>query len=251
MLLENKVAVIYGGGGAIGGAVGSSFAAQGARVFLAGRTRASLHRVVEEIRAAGGEAEAAEVDALDGRSVDEHLEAVVAAAGRVDVSFNLISHGYVQGRPFVEMEVDEYVRPVQTTVRTLFLTARAAARQMLTQGSGVILLFGGEADPPRGPYLGSLQIGFHAAEAMRRQLATELGAGGVRVVTLRTSGIPDSIPAELPGRDAIAESIRRSTLLGRAATLQDVGNAAAFLASDAAGTITGASVNISGGTFLD
>ena len=251
MLLENKVAVIYGGGGAIGGAVAESFAREGARVFLAGRTRGALDPVVDAIRAAGGAAEAAEVDALDERSVAEHLETVVAEAGSVDISFNLISHDYVQGKPLVEMEVDEYVRPVESTVRTLFLTARAAARQMVAQGSGVILLFGGEADPPRGAYLGSLQIAFHAAEAMRRQLATELGPHGIRVASLRTSGIPESIPESVPRRDAIAESIRDSTLLGRAATLGDVGNAAAFLASDVARTITGASVNISSGTFLD
>jgi enoyl-[acyl-carrier-protein] reductase (NADH) len=121
---------------------------------------------------------------------------------------------------------------------------------MSRQGSGVILAFGGSADPPRGPYLGSLQIGFHAVEAMRRQLAVELGRSGVRVITLRTGGIPEAISESFSRREEIAQSIADSTLLGRAATLQDVGDVAAFAASDAARTITGSTIDISCGTFL-
>src|SRR2546423_7333586 len=160
MLLEGKSAVIYGGGGAIGGAVARTLAREGARVFLAGRTRAKLDAVAADIRAAGGAAETAEVDALDGRAVDEHADAVAAEAGGLDVSFNLISHGDVQGTPLAEMELEDYLRPVETAVRTTFLTARAAARHMTRQRAGVILAFGGEGDPPRGYYLGGLQTAF-------------------------------------------------------------------------------------------
>jgi 3-oxoacyl-[acyl-carrier protein] reductase len=157
----------------------------------------------------------------------------------------------VQGTPLVEMSVEDYTDPVVSTVRSTFLTARAAARHMSSQRSGVILFFGGAANPPRGAHLGSLQVALHAVEAMRRQLATELGEHGVRVVTLLTSGIPETIPGEVRRRDSIAASIERSTLLGRAATLDDVGAVAAFVASDQARTITGASINISAGTFVD
>jgi 3-oxoacyl-[acyl-carrier protein] reductase len=248
MLLEGKVAVIYGAGGKVGGGVARAFAREGARVFLAGRTRASLERVAAELP---GEAEIAELDALDAGAVDLHADEVVRAAGSIDVSFNLISHGFAQGGPLVEMSPEDYVDPVLSTVRSTFLTARAAARHMRSRRSGVILSFGGAADPPRGAHLGSLQVALHAVEAMRRQLASELGEYGVRVVTLLTSGIPETIPDDVRGRDAIAASIERSTLLGRPATLEDVGNVAAFVASDRARTITGASINISAGTFLD
>jgi len=251
VLLEGKSAVIYGGGGAIGGAVARTFAREGARVFLAGRTRAKLDAVAEDIRAAGGAAETAEVDALEGRAVDEHADAVAAEAGSLDVSFNLISHGDVQGTPLAEMELEDSLRPVMTAVRTTFLTARAAARHMIARQSGVILAFGGEGDPPRGYYLGGLQTAFHAVEAMRRQLAAELGPHGVRVVTLRTGGVPESISEAFPRRAAISEAIEQATLLGRAATLDDVGNAAAFAASDAARTMTGATINVSAGALLD
>jgi NAD(P)-dependent dehydrogenase (short-subunit alcohol dehydrogenase family) len=251
VLLEDKNAVIYGGGGSIGGAVARVFAREGARVFLAGRTRATLEQVAEEIRSAGGRAGTAEVNALDEKAVDEHADAVAAEAGGIDISFNLISHGDVQGTPMAEMELEHYMRPVVTAVRTSFLTARAAARHMIRQGSGSILFFGGEGDPPRGYNLGGLQTAFHAVEAMRRQLSTELGPHGVRVVTLRTGGVPETIPASFDGRDAIAEGIAKATLLGRAATLEDVGNAAAFAASDRARAMTAATINVSAGALLD
>jgi 3-oxoacyl-[acyl-carrier protein] reductase len=251
VLLEDKTAVIYGGGGSIGGAVARTFAREGARVFLAGRTLATLERVAADIRAAGGAAETAEVDALDERAVDEHADAVAAAAGGLDISFNLIQHGDVQGTPMAEMALEDYARPVVTAVRTTFLTWRAAARHMTRQGSGVILAFGGEGDPPRGYHLGGLQTAFHAVEAMRRQLSVELGPNGVRVVTLRTGGVPESLPADMGAREAIAESLAQATLLGRAATLEDVGNVAAFVASDRARTMTAATVNVSAGALLD
>jgi 3-oxoacyl-[acyl-carrier protein] reductase len=251
VLLEDRNAVIYGGGGSIGGAVARAFAREGARVFLAGRTLARLERVAEELRSAGGVAETARVDALDENAVDAHADAVAAAAGGIDISFNLISHGDVQGTPLAEMELDDFTRPVFTAVRTTFLTSRAAARHMIRQGSGVILAFGGEGDPMRGHYLGGLQVAFHAVEAMRRQLASELGPHGVRVVTLRTGGVPESIPEGFDGREAIAEGIEQMTMLGRAATLEDVGNVAAFVASDRARTMTAATVNVSAGALID
>ena len=249
MLLEGKKAVVYGSG-SIGGAVARAFAREGAKVFLAGRNPATLEAVASDVRAAGGVAETAQVDALDERAVDEHADAV-AAAGGIDVSFNLISHGDVQGTPMAEMAADDYLRPVVTAVRTTFLTARAAARHMARQGSGVILIFGGSGPPPRGYYLGGLQVAFEAMESMRRQLASELGPYGVRVVTLRTGGVPESIPEGFDGRGAIVEGIERQTMLGRAATLEDVGHAAAFAASDRARSMTAATVNVSCGALVD
>jgi 3-oxoacyl-[acyl-carrier protein] reductase len=115
----------------------------------------------------------------------------------------------------------------------------------------VILMFGGEGDPLRDYYIGGFQIALHAMEAMRRQLASELGSYGIRVVTLRTGGVPETIPEGFEGREEIAESIEKQTMLGRAATLEDVGNVASFVASDRARSMTAATVNISGGALVD
>jgi NAD(P)-dependent dehydrogenase (short-subunit alcohol dehydrogenase family) len=248
MLLPEKTAIVYGGGGSIGGAVARRFAEEGARVHLAGRTRESLERTAEQIRAVGGVPEIAELDALDPEAVDRHADVVADQAGGIDISFNLISHGDVQGTPMVEMDVEDYLRPVATAVRTNFLTAKAAARHM--RPGGVILFFGGEGDPPRGFSLGGLQTAFHALEAMRRQLASELGERGIRTVTLRTGGVPETIRDEQQ-RERIGKSIEEASLIGRAATLDDVAHVAAFVASDNARTMTAATVNVSAGALLD
>jgi 3-oxoacyl-[acyl-carrier protein] reductase len=254
MLLEGKNAIIYGGGGSIGGAVARAFAREGATVHLAGRTRTSLDEVAETIRSTGGTAETAEVDALDEQAVDHHADAIAAEAGSIDLSFNLIAHPYAHGTPLVELGVDDFTAPVETAARTTFLTARAAARHMIPQRSGVILAFGGPGDrsaPLRDYYLGGTQVAFDAIETMRRQLAVELGPHGIRVVTLWTGGVPETIPEGIEGREAIVQSIADQTLLGRAATLEDVGNAAAFAASEWGRTMTAATVNVSCGALID
>ncbi len=251
MLLEGRNAVVYGGGGAIGGAMAQAFAREGARVHLVGRTPEPLEAVATGIRAAGGAVETACVDALDGAAVDAHAEAVVARAGSIDVSVNVVSLGDVRGTPLADMALEDYERPVRTAVRTTFLTARAAARHMMRQGSGVILFFGGDGDPLPGYCPGGLQVAFSAVEAFRRTLASELGPHGVRVLTLRTGGVPETLPAGFEGAEAITADIERLTMLGRPATLADVGNAAVFAASDLARSLTATSLNISCGAHVD
>nr|WP_296075030.1 SDR family oxidoreductase [uncultured Actinoplanes sp.] len=249
MMLDDKVAIIYGAGGAIGGAIAKAFAAQGARVHLTGRTRASLEKVAAEIREQGGQAETAEVDAMDETAVDEHA----AAVGTFDISVNVTATYDVQGIPMVEMSVDDYLAPVTLPVRSRFITSRAAARHMIPRRSGVILFFGGEGDRSvhRRYRLGGLVTGFVAVEAMRRQLAGELGEYGIRVVTLQTSGIAESLPADMPGREELAAQLAAPSPLDRTATLADVGNAAVFAASDWAASVTGAAINITCGAFMD
>jgi NAD(P)-dependent dehydrogenase (short-subunit alcohol dehydrogenase family) len=250
MLLDGKHAVIYGGGGNIGGAVAPAFAREGATVHLAGRTVSKLERVADEIRAAGGTATVAEVDALDEASVDAYADTLVADGGRIDISMSLVSVGDVQGTPLVEMTLADFEQPIRNALRSTYITARAAARHMIRQGGGVILVFGGEGDPIKDYNIGGFQIALTAVEALRKQLASELGRHGIRVVSLLTGGVVDSIPADFEGRDALVNSLVEPTLLGRGATLEDVGNVAAFAASDHARTITASAINITCGAIV-
>ncbi len=250
-MLEGKNAVIYGGGGKIGRAVARTFARHGAQVHLAGRTQATVEAVAEEIRASGGAAEAALVDALDKGSVDAFVDGVAARAGSVDVSFNLISLDDIQGTPIVEMDYADFAQPVEIAMRSTFLTVAAAARHMVEQRSGAVLFFGGSGDPVPDYSIGGFQVALHAVEAMRRQLSSELGHQGVRFVTLRTGGIPETLPPELGGGDEISAGLVEMTMLKRAATLEDVGEVAAFVASDRARTMTAATVNVSAGALID
>jgi 3-oxoacyl-[acyl-carrier protein] reductase len=258
MLLEGRNAVIYGGGGAVGGAVARAFAREGAHVHLAGRTRAPLERVAGQVRAAGGVAEVAQVDALDEAAVDAHADAVAEQAGSIDVCMSVISHGDVQGTSLAEMSLADFERPVHAAVRTMFLTSRAVARHMVRQGSGVILTFGGSGgrDPLRhvfsGGYqvhLGGTQVAFGAVDVLRRQLANELGPHGIRVVTLESAGVPETLSDEW--REAMTEALVEGTMLKREVTLEDVGNVAVFAASDWARTITATSLNLTAGREAD
>jgi 3-oxoacyl-[acyl-carrier protein] reductase len=250
MLLENKTAIVYGGAGAIGGAAARAFAREGATVHLTGRTLARLDKVAEEIRAAGGVAETAEVDAFDETAVRSHADAV-AARGSLDISFNAIFHPDHFGRPITEMKYADLEEDVTRRLRTMWLTASAAVPHMAAQGSGVILTFGGDGPPT--PNLGGLQVAFGAVEALRRVLSVELGPKGIRVLTLQTGGIPESLGDEMPEktRQYIAKSTAEATMLGRAATLADVGNIAAFAASDWSRAMTATKLNLSGGAAVD
>lgn len=258
MLLEDKNAVIYGAGGSIGGAVARAFAGEGAHVFLAGRTLSRLDEVAAEIRASGGAAETARVDALDEQAVEGHIDGIVDEAGRIDVSFNAISIRDVQLTPIVEMSREDFMSPVVTGTTTHLLTARAAARRMAERGSGAILTLSASAVRAHVPgvYVGGFGVACAAIEALTKQLAAELGPSGIRVNCLRSEGIPESWEGASTegwsGPTAEIEAyIKARSLLGRATTLADVGNAAAFLASERAGATTGTVLNLTSGTVVD
>ena len=247
MLLENRNAIIYGGGGTIGGAVARAFAREGATVHLVGRTPATLAKVADDIRAAGGAAETAEIDAFDEERVVAHA-ASVAERGSLDISFNVISHPDHLGKSVVDMAYEDFEEPVTRRLRTMWITSRAAAPHMIEQGSGVILTYGGYGDPV--PNYGGFQVSFGAVEALRRTLSKELGPKGVRVITLQTGGIPEGIPNEKT-RKRDREAIADGSMLGRAATLADVGNVAVFAASDWGRSLTATKLNMTGGTVPD
>ncbi len=249
MLLQDKVAVVYGAGGPIGGAIARHFAAAGAVVYLAGRTEARLRERAEEIGRSGGRARAVPVDALDQAAVRGLVDAVVAEAGRLDVSVNVIGLRDVQ-KPLLEISLEDFLQPIVTAMRTQFITTSAAARHMVAGGGGVVMCFGGSG-PQTLPGLGGFKIALDAMEGLRRQWGCELGEHGIRVVTLRTGGIPESLPLGFPGREEIIAGLVGPTLLERTATMSDVGNVATFLASDLAASITSTEINISCGAIKD
>lgn len=256
MLLENKTAVIYGAGGDIGSTVARAFAREGARLFLAGRRLPPLSAVAEDITRAGGTAEVAQVDALDEQAVEQHLAQVVQKAGGLDISFNAIGIGYVQGAPLVEMTLAEFTRPIADAMTTQFLTMMAAARHMNWKGSGVILAI---TATPAGssPTLATFGVACAAIENLCRQLAGELGPAGIRVICLRSAGSPDAPKldkffrqlAQLSGvsREAFEAGLAERTLLKRLPRVTEVANAAVLMASDRASAMTGTVADVTCG----
>jgi NAD(P)-dependent dehydrogenase (short-subunit alcohol dehydrogenase family) len=247
MLLEHKNAIIYGAGGSIGSGVARTFAREGATVFLVGRTPEKLDVVAKEIRSAGGSAEVALVNALDEEAVDAHARAVVAQAGRIDVSFNLITRGDVQGTPLLDMQVDDFMSPITNGIRSNYITARAAARQMVQQGSGVILLVtsgSGEAwTPPDVWAMGGTGPADAATESFMRYLAAEVGPRGVRVACLWTAGVV----LENDPLQAAKDMLVSMSMLRKRPTIQEFADTAAFLASDRGSGITASVINVNSG----
>jgi NAD(P)-dependent dehydrogenase (short-subunit alcohol dehydrogenase family) len=259
MLLEQKNAVIYGAGGAVGGAVARVFAREGARVFLTGRTRAPLDVVASDIVQAGGVAETALLDALDQQAVERHLADVVERAGRIDISFNAISIGYQLGQFLTEMALDAFTQPIAEAMRTQFVTTTAAARHMIQQRAGVILAI--SATPARQPIPqnGNFGVSCAAIESLCRQLAGELGPHGIRVICLRSAGsaeVLQAVFAELGAQlgisaEAFEARIVEQTLLKRLPKLVEFANAAALMASDYASAMTGSVANVTCGATVE
>ncbi|WP_166345378.1 SDR family NAD(P)-dependent oxidoreductase [Phytoactinopolyspora limicola] len=266
MLLENKNAVVYGAAGAVGGAIARAFAHEGATVFLAGRTQGPLDDVAREIRQAGGRAHPAVVDALNEPAVDNHLASLIGQAGHLDISVNAIGVDHVQGVPLVELAVEDYALPIQTYPITQFLTARAAARHMVDQGSGVILTMSTTAARVSLPSDG-FGIACAGVEALSRQLAGELGPHGIRVVCLRPDAIPESARRGSHTRSVWGRAAERAgmtldelldgspgmsgALLQRSPTLREVADVATVMASDRVTAMTGTVANVTCGAILD
>ena len=263
MLLKDKNAIIYGAAGAAGSAVAQAFAREGARVYLTGRNVEALEMMAKAITSAGGAAEAARVDALDEQAIENHASAVAKRAGAIDISFNAIGipQPGIQGIPLAQLSAESFTLPIATYTRSHFLTARAAARRMLERRSGVILMHTPEPARLAAPLVGGMGPAWAAMEALSRALSAELGPQGIRTVCLRTTGIPETAAyGNVIGLHARAFGSTREQFQGmiegmthrrRATTLAELGNVAAFLASDLASAMTGSVANLTGGLIAD
>ncbi|MFI4920548.1 MAG: SDR family NAD(P)-dependent oxidoreductase [Gammaproteobacteria bacterium] len=263
MLLEDKNAVIYGAGGAIGAAVARAFAREGATLFLTGRNQAKVESVAGNIRAAGGRAEAVEVDALDEQAIDRHLSAVTAKAGAIDISFNAVGipNTTLQGVPLVDLAADQFSLPIATYTRSNFLTARLAARRMVVQRSGVILTVTPVVSRAGIPLVGGFALAMGAVEVLTRNLSAELAPHGVRIVGLRADAMPETgtikevfgIHAKAWGitHEQFSEIIASKNHRRRLMTLGELANVAVFMASDKSSAMTGTVVNLSMGMLDD
>ncbi|MDG4824714.1 SDR family NAD(P)-dependent oxidoreductase [Asanoa sp. WMMD1127] len=257
-LLQDRNAVIYGGGGAVGGAVARVFAREGARVFIAGRTQAKLDAVARHIEAAGGIVETAQVDVFDQAAVEKHA----AAVGRVDIALNAASVMHDQGTLLTDLTLDEFMRPIDGFMRTLFITTKAVTAHM--GAKGVILVLSEPGAKLAVPGISGHAASAAAKEAFARVLAAELAPRDIRVIGIRPHALADgpaagSYTGELFTRMAGDQSVQQflegglaqGTLLKRLPTLDQLAETAAFLASDRAGVMTGTIANLSAGALVD
>jgi NAD(P)-dependent dehydrogenase (short-subunit alcohol dehydrogenase family) len=263
MILRDKVAVIYGAGGAIGSAVARAFASEGATLFLTGRYLAPVEVVATEVVSRGGSADAAEVDALDEKAVDEHLQSVIDKAGRVDISFNAVGvpNTKILGVPLIELDVEQFTLPITTYTTSYFLTARVAARRMVANKSGVIMTVTALHSRTGIPLVGGYGPAMAAKEALTRDLSAELAPQGIRVVGLRPQAMPETRTikeafeprAKASGMtwDQWQEFLASRTHARRLMTLEEMASMAVFMASDKASGMTGTTVNLTMGSLDD
>ena len=263
-ILHGKHAVVFGAGGSIGAAVAKEFAAEGAEVFLSGRTKSNLEAVAKQIGEHGGRAQAAVIDTLNDSAVNEYFDGIVKQRGKIDIILDAagpLAKEYGNGKNAVDLPVEEFMLALATMVRSRFITARAAAHHMIKQHSGVIILVTGS--PARAHVPGATAIGaaFGPIENLAANLAFEVSPFGVRVVCLRTVANVDSRSIQdtmdfLAGqlqitRDQAIAQIAQSNFLKVPATIQDTANAAVLIASERARMLTGTVVNATAGAALD
>ncbi len=261
MLLKDRNAIVYGAGGAVGGAVAKALAGQGARVFLSGRTREPLERVAAAISSSGGISHVAPVDAVDEAAVAAHLERIVASAGPVKIMFNSVGLEDTQGIPLTELDRTRFIEPILKAMQTWFTTGTAVARHMAANGGGVII--GISANAAREAYgnVGGFGVASGAIEHFIRHLAVENGPFGVRACCVRSPGSPDSpglrevfqIHAAAQGI-TLEEFERRAgsgTPLRHLSSLAEVADAVVLLASDFARAMTATVANVTAGAQVD
>ena len=260
--LENKVAVVYGDG-SVGGVIAKAFARQGARVFLTGRTVTKLDAIADEISSAeGGAIETTKLDALDEQAVEEHMSEVIKKAGKIDISFNAIGipQKGIQGIPLTELTVKSFSLPISIYTQSHFVTAKAAARRMVKQGHGVIVMHTPNASRISPPFVGGMVPAWAAIEALCRSLSVECGQYGVRAVGLLTTGIPETplidevwdIHGKAQGItiEQFHSAMEGMTHRRRLTTLEELTNTAVFVASDEGSAITGTIVNLTAGMII-
>jgi NAD(P)-dependent dehydrogenase (short-subunit alcohol dehydrogenase family) len=262
-MLKNKIAIIYGASGGIGAAVARAFAGQGASLYLTGRDRASVDAVANDIVSAGGSAVASEVDALDEKAIDAHLQSVIDSAGRVDVSFNAVGipNAHILGVPLIDLDLGQFSLPITAYTTSYFLTARLAARRMIAKKSGVIMTVTALHSRTGLPLVGGYGPAMAAKEALTRDLSAELAPHGIRVVGLRPQGMPETRTI----RDAFEPRAKASGMTWeqwqeflaarthprRLMMLEEMANVATFMASDRASGMTGTTVNLTMGSLDD
>ncbi|MBO9631817.1 MAG: SDR family oxidoreductase [Chitinophagaceae bacterium] len=266
MILSNKTAIVYGGSGAIGSAIVRAFHQAGANIFMVARNAAKLHKVAAGIDDDSGRIHTSALDVLDEAAVNKHASEVVAATGRIDISVNVTGTFHIQGVPFPELSLEDLMFPIDHYIRANFITAKAAARQMMKQKSGVLLSISTPGSKLPGTGFMGYGLACSGIEALNRHFAGELGAYGIRSVCLRPDAIPEASAKGSHSKEVFARAAgdagidigamlqqhaQAHTLLKRLPNLEEVANTAVFMASDQASAITGTVANLTCGSLVD
>jgi len=220
--------------------------------------------VAKQIEAEGGRAHTAAIDTLDDVAVNRYIDGIVKQTGKIDIILDAagpLAKEYGNGKLAVDLPIDQFMVPLQTIVKSRFVTARVAACQMVKQRSGVIIFVTGSPARPHVPGATAIGAAFGAIENLTANLAFEVSPFGVRVVCVRTVANVDSRSIQDTmgfladhlkiTKDQAIVQIAQSNFLKIPATVQDTANAAVLVASDRGRMLTGTVINATAGAALD
>jgi 3-oxoacyl-[acyl-carrier protein] reductase len=245
--LAGRTALVTGGSRGIGAGIARALAVQGANVMVCGRDRATLARVVDEIRANGGDAESAVAEVTDQDAVEALRLAAEARFGAVELVVACAGGDGAQ-KPLREEDAASWRRTLDANLTSAFLTLKTFLPSMCDRGSGAVVTMASSA----GRQLSGASASYAAAKAgllsLTRQAALEVAGQGVRVNAVAPSAIVTDRLASQPPE--LRQAIARGFPLKRLGTVDDVTAATLFLLSDAASWITGATLDVAGGRVM-
>ncbi len=244
--LDGKIALVTGAGRGLGRAIAAALASAGAEVLLNSRSPAELDIVAIEIAAAGGQARPLPFDITDPAAMRAAFASIDRDFGRLDILVN--NAGVNRPQPFLDVDEETLDRLINLNMRALFLTAQAGARLMVSNKSGVIINMSSQmghvgSELNRTVYV----MTKHAVEGLTKAMAVELAPQGVRVVSIAPTFIKTPLTTPFFDDPSFNKWVHDRIPLGRLGTLDEVANAVVFLASPAAGLVTGSSLLVDGG----
>ena len=246
--LDERVAIVTGGGGGLGSGICSALAAAGAKVAVAGRTKEKLDRVAADVNASGGRAIAVEVDIADAASVTAMTERVLSELGGINI---LVNNAAVYHRkPWTEITEADWDQVLDTNLKGYYLCARAAYPALKESGHGRVInvasitFFGGI------PNLLNYVASKGGIVGFTRALAREVGSDGITVNTLSPGAFPTDAEKIHPDLENYNREILAAQSIKRRGTPEDVGNLVTFLAGDGSAFITGQLIQIDGGWMM-
>ena len=261
--LKNKVAAVFAANGAIASAVARSMAHKNAEVYLSGRNFEAVKALEADINAHGGKAHAFQVDATLETDIDSFIGHIMGEKGRLDVVFNgigLRAEELRYGTPSIQLPFEKFMEALKVHLGSQFLTSRVAAKHMMQAGTqGTIITLSASLSRIKAPFMAGITAACSGIEGLTRSLASEFGRAGIRVICLNSTALAETRTIKETNRlnaktlgiseEVFAEQLQHSYLLGKSPSPADIGQFAAFLATDTGTLLNSHVVDVDFGVY--